>query len=492
MSKDIRVADQPRLGFVRILRITVDGIRYRLFRASVTVAVIAVAVAFLLNVLSESLIRRAVARDTQERIAHARLIHLWTAKLRAPAARAAILREFSGLAPGDPRYGEYIAMGGLTAQAAAELQVLSREAVIYLDFFERMGYARRRRLVHQAEGIEVFDQLATPEGLARFLAVLRETRSVRLPTSRDALASFVQRWPDVSADITRMRDGQRAAIEAVATALAGRDLVAALTDADGRFGMAVRRAGFALDADVVAPLLAEQARQVVDARAIDRSLEARGPRQTVARQHGILPGDVNAALVWQYVSNSSHASQYLKAMSEAGIDVSDLTPERLVSLAEHRREMDALERADRMTAEVTGGWLGMGQRMTWLLLVSMLVCAIGIANAMLMAVTERFREIATLKCLGALDGSIMLMFVLESCIMGVVGGLIGGALGALLGSVRMLSAFGAEFAGAVPIGSLVSSLGVAVLAGVVLAAIAAVYPSFRAARLAPMEAMRVE
>ena len=46
----------PWLSLHRTIRITVDGIRYRLFRASVTVAVIVVAVAFLMNILSESLI----------------------------------------------------------------------------------------------------------------------------------------------------------------------------------------------------------------------------------------------------------------------------------------------------------------------------------------------------------------------------------------------------------------------------------------------------
>ena len=59
--KRIEIKNQPRLGWGRIVRITLDGVRYRLFRASVTVAVIAVAVAFLMNVLSESLIKRRIA-----------------------------------------------------------------------------------------------------------------------------------------------------------------------------------------------------------------------------------------------------------------------------------------------------------------------------------------------------------------------------------------------------------------------------------------------
>ena len=43
----------------------------------------------------------------------------------------------------------------------------------------------------------------------------------------------------------------------------------------------------------------------------------------------------------------------------------------------------------------------------WLVILSLLVCVVGIVNAQLMAVTERFREIGTMKCLGALDRFIL-------------------------------------------------------------------------------------
>ena len=49
----------------------------------------------------------------------------------------------------------------------------------------------------------------------------------------------------------------------------------------------------------------------------------------------------------------------------------------------------------------------------WLVSMSLIVCVVGIANAMLMSVTERFREIGTMKCLGALDGFVVRLFLLE-------------------------------------------------------------------------------
>ena len=117
---------------------------------------------------------------------------------------------------------------------------------------------------------------------------------------------------------------------------------------------------------------------------------------------------------------------------------------------------------------------------------------IGITNAMLMSVTERFREIATLKCLGALNTFIMTVFLIESSILGLAGGIAGTLIGLVICVVRMFFVFQSLLAHAFPWGSLGLGALISITAGILLAAVAAVYPSLRAARLAPMEAMRIE
>ena len=72
-------------------------------------------------------------------------------------------------------------------------------------------------------------------------------------------------------------------------------------------------------------------------------------------------------------------------------------------------------------------------RSVWIITISLLVTVIGISNAMLMSVTERFREIGTMKCLGALSAFIRRIFLIESSLMGLMGSVIGGLVGMIVG-----------------------------------------------------------
>ena len=129
-------------------------------------------------------------------------------------------------------------------------------------------------------------------------------------------------------------------------------------------------------------------------------------------------------------------------------------------------------------------------KQTWLISLSLLVCVVGIANAMLMSVTERFREIGTMKCLGALDTIIVKLFLLESTFQGFAGTSAGIVIGFLLTLGLALMDYGGYVVDYFPLGGIAESAGYALVVGTLLSLIGAMLPAYRAAKMEPVEAMR--
>ena len=91
-----------------------------------------------------------------------------------------------------------------------------------------------------------------------------------------------------------------------------------------------------------------------------------------------------------------------------------------------------------------------------------------------------------------MDGFIMTVFLIEAGLLGLVGGVGGALAGFVLAGARMAVAFRSLLIQAFPWGDVAVAGVISIAVGMVLAAVSAVYPSLRAARLAPMEAMRIE
>ena len=117
--------------------------------------------------------------------------------------------------------------------------------------------------------------------------------------------------------------------------------------------------------------------------------------------------------------------------------------------------------------------------------ISLVVAGVGIVNTMTISVMERTREIGILKAIGSRSSDVLLMFLTEAMVTGLIGGTLGAAIGFALGNI-IGQAIDMPVSSSIYLG-----LGVVVFA-VVTTSLSGLYPAWRASRLHPVEALRSE
>lgn len=122
--------------------------------------------------------------------------------------------------------------------------------------------------------------------------------------------------------------------------------------------------------------------------------------------------------------------------------------------------------------------------------IALIVGGIGILNIMLATVAERTREIGLRKAVGATNKAIMKQFLLEAGILTSLGGLIGIIVGVTTSYLMavLIGKLGYDWAFVISLTSVALAIGVSILTGVIFG----LYPSFKASRLDPIEALRYE
>jgi len=123
--------------------------------------------------------------------------------------------------------------------------------------------------------------------------------------------------------------------------------------------------------------------------------------------------------------------------------------------------------------------------------ISLIVAGVSVINTMTISVMERTREIGVMKALGAKNRDVLTLFLTESLLTGLIGGVAGVVFGAFLGQI---AASVLSFSMGISLTS-VSSLEVAVVGivfAVVTGTLSGFYPSRKASKLVPVEALRYE
>ncbi len=141
-------------------------------------------------------------------------------------------------------------------------------------------------------------------------------------------------------------------------------------------------------------------------------------------------------------------------------------------------QLEILEQTNQLSAALTS-------LLTSVALISLIVGSIGIMNIMLVTVAERTREIGLMKALGFTKKDILVLFIIESMIVGLIGGILGVAIGVI--AALAVNTF-LDLPNIFPVGQIIIGFVVAIGVGL----IAGVYPANKAARMDPVEALRKE
>ena len=524
MKKVINVEKQTRLSLPRTIELVLSGVQFRLFRAAITVAIISLAVAFLTTMLGESVIARNIAIAINEETAPRKLLDHWVSRLGQPITTDLLTTQLAEADPDSSEMKEFAAWGNLPSEQATPLVAYAQEQLLYDAYFLSLNEGDLRSLVGRPRGAAIYGHLQDSAALETF-HTQRAFVKEEFPTSREEFDTFLNAWDTMAALQLKIAEGQALATnEFRETLLSGLTVNQYLTTCPDNLPELIAPMGFIISpADAIT--VREQASLALDAELVNQMLKA----PMVKLKAKDWTGEESLAKVssdglFKFLASKGNAEAFIKELDELRVrfaeelddeDVAKRLPEEEVQRLTQSRsfvenfplsaervaevakwklretELSDIEAKVSLTTDMSGEST-FSSRTIALISVSFLVCMVGIVNAMLMSVADRFREIATMKCLGATDGFIMTNFMLESAVQGVVGGIIGACLGAVLGIVRSWAAYGGMALNHLPGLSLLAAAALSFALGVILSVLAAVYPAFVAARLAPMEAMRIE
>jgi putative ABC transport system permease protein len=170
-----------------------------------------------------------------------------------------------------------------------------------------------------------------------------------------------------------------------------------------------------------------------------------------------------------------------EAMTDAGKAVAEIMNANVTNSEIKYQAQDLLKQAQDLQDLSSST----NSQLIWIASISLLVGGIGVMNIMLVSVTERTREIGLKKAIGAKKSRILWQFLTEAAVLTSLGGIVG--VGAGIGLAEIISRVTSA-----PVAISVPSIIIAVAFSMVIGIIFGLLPSFKAANLNPIDALRHE
>jgi putative ABC transport system permease protein len=190
-----------------------------------------------------------------------------------------------------------------------------------------------------------------------------------------------------------------------------------------------------------------------------------------------------------YITGDDEPLSFIAVKTDQPERLSDLRAEALASLraahrgAEDYRVQNIAEEMLKVRKEIKTVLRSWRIVLGTIAGISLVVGGIGLLSVMLISIGERLYEIGLRKAIGATDTQVFMQFLVESTVLALVGGSLGVAAG--VGLTQLVAQF---FAGGLPIK--IFGILCALLLSVALGVLYGIYPALKAARMAPVEALR--
>lgn len=495
--EEIVIKKQRQMTLAETLEFCISSIRHRFVRSLLTLCVVILAVAFFMFLQCNNIFKNSVKGGVEKEILESRKPSRLLGMLYSPVTEPDFVKMLVDTRRDPVDFARISAVLKLNKDQMSKLVDGAYAEMTYQSFFDGLTIGKRKELFGRLEGRACLEYLLEPGVFEISIKKMRDFGGIRVPNGQEALKAFLDGYKEYS----QIRNDGFAKWNNLQLALAEADnlqkdparlrkflLEKHAAGALAEWSAKLKANGFELSEQEVASIIRYQdiTEKIVK---IQEVLSRKDYRTKWRRVYG-----QNQYKTMDEKLERLDAAKSLGILKDAEFaDGTAVTVEDLKNISTEfraRRNLRDLElQLDINLLKDSGGF---SASQIYLMCLSFLVCVVGITNAMLMSITERFREIATLKCLGATDSFILIQIVLEALIQGVIGGFAGLILGFVVALVNAVCQIGLRVFQTFDWAMIGYAALFSLLAGILLSVLSSLYPSAKAARMAPMEAMRVE